>query len=1392
MSQWRGSYSNDERSTFNQNQRGGSGFGIAPLMRPVSPATRGSFYGGANSWSTPQAPRSQINNQNNARSQSVNRGAYRTPGRGEVIRMGPSKPLPTKANELNADDIKNTTAAPEIKKEDLVVKSNDMKKDPLALRNQEVDKKEEKKFEPMEDIKPIVETRKENPRITLDSYNSELHVQIEENGFVGSIMRGEGFEYMWGGVRASHGVIKGKVCFEVHLLEELKVNIADENDLYVSRVGWSIDGSDYQLGEDKFSWGYGGTAKSSNECKFRDYGKRFGVGDTVTCYVDLDASPKAIFYMVNGEYLGVAFRFTNELTKSQALFPHIACKNMKFRVNFGAQPPKFPLTNGFVLIQHASELISPPPGPTKPEEAEIIMMVGLPGSGKSYWCEKYASDHKEKKYYILGTNFIIDRMKVSNLGKKRNYHGRWEELIKRASAILNKLFDVAKTRPRNYILDQTNVYFTARRRKMESFRGYKRIAAVLINKPAVLSDRIEKQKKIEGKFIPDEAVLEMKKNFTLPEVGPSFDDVWYIEETMPMARELVENYRKEGDLKHGVKRSFPDKDDGRVIDDKKPRTAPGNLAPVAFGQHNKELPDSIHNRNNIGFQSDRLAPKPLTEVERSQISPRSETRSRSTSLKRSERQLDVTHERINSRDRGRDIKDERNERDAFRRDDRREPLYRESAPKEDRRHIASKDAWSDYTKGEGRELPVQVDKRDILPRDYRRDIVMRDDQGVNSQRLRDASERNDKRDLFTRSDNESSFYRNDNQGSLYRGDRINTFDNQRDRLSKEHDISFNDQSKDLRDSRNDDYNGMPGAYRDVMRDSVLSNRERLRGSFPSQAAYESYLRENTPYSTNNEYQDNVFRERDHESHREYLGRETRDPYNRDMYSIQERDLSQRRQDYPVNQHGSVYDGPVHLKNDLKRRPEETIAPLMSREEYRKLPNSATYNQRVAEADVAANFRDERYTDGRVADYRDVQRSSLFQDPKVYPKSQSNLQNYDYVGGSKSEDYSKQSQFSDIRYSDAAVASRKDPYTALNDQPLRKVQDSSLLDPERDQYFDQANSLQKYASSRPYDKQDKDLGGKYSYQAYESKSKDDGLRAGLKPSSYYDQVGHNIHDPKLYPEMSRNDYLVSNVKGYSLNDEYDRSYLDNRGIRNNKSDNNLSDQPYSRDYPDVKTVDIQRRVDSRWNERSGIQDDSSMQLKSRQGHVQDSLPSKYQSDVNARESLYKRPPTERYETSNVSLSSYTVTHAREDLRDKQLRNENVRYSSDLDYHKDQQGQKQIHKPLNDASASQSYQTQMTTSTANYQPVKYVGTSLSSQNYREQSFMKPNESLNQSAYNQYIPQANALSTSMPQKPNTEALPGSQSYEQQQQDYQKAYSQWYANYAQAFAQLAQQNVK
>lgn len=41
------------------------------------------------------------------------------------------------------------------------------------------------------------------------------------------------------------------------------------------------------------------------------------------------------------------------------------------------------------------------------------MMVGLPSAGKTTWAQKHNSKHPDKCYTMLGTKYILDKMRVS-------------------------------------------------------------------------------------------------------------------------------------------------------------------------------------------------------------------------------------------------------------------------------------------------------------------------------------------------------------------------------------------------------------------------------------------------------------------------------------------------------------------------------------------------------------------------------------------------------------------------------------------------------------------------------------------------------------------------------------------------------------------------------------------------------------------------------------------------------------------------------------------------------------------------------------------------------------------------------------------------------------------
>lgn len=94
-------------------------------------------------------------------------------------------------------------------------------------------------------------------------------------------------------------------------------------------------------------------------------------------------------------------------------------------------------------------------------------MIGLPASGKTTWAEKHCRDHPEKRFTILGTNLIMDKMKVTGLTRKQNYHGRWEALIKQSTEVLNAMFLLAGKNLRNYIIDQVGVVFVFPRSKVK-------------------------------------------------------------------------------------------------------------------------------------------------------------------------------------------------------------------------------------------------------------------------------------------------------------------------------------------------------------------------------------------------------------------------------------------------------------------------------------------------------------------------------------------------------------------------------------------------------------------------------------------------------------------------------------------------------------------------------------------------------------------------------------------------------------------------------------------------------------------------------------------------------------------------------------------------------------
>ena len=224
--------------------------------------------------------------------------------------------------------------------------------------------------------------------------------------------------------------------------------------------------------------------------------------------------------------------------------------------------PMRPQVPGFVPIGQIDikdGLVRGSMAPSTREECELIVMVGLPGAGKTTWTADYVKKNPDKKYNILGTNTLIDQMKVMGLKRQANYSERFEMLIEKCSECFNDLVKVASKRRRNYIIDQTNVYPTARQRKIRDFAGFKSKMVVVVPDDVEYKRRVQLRAQEMGKEVPEDAVLEMKANFVLPEFEEAENSqVFYVAQDPVSALNLVQQYNAEAmvmgkDMKSGVK-----------------------------------------------------------------------------------------------------------------------------------------------------------------------------------------------------------------------------------------------------------------------------------------------------------------------------------------------------------------------------------------------------------------------------------------------------------------------------------------------------------------------------------------------------------------------------------------------------------------------------------------------------------------------------------------------------------------------------------------------------------------------------------------------------------------------------------------------------------------------
>lgn len=154
---------------------------------------------------------------------------------------------------------------------------------------------------------------------------------------------------------------------------------------------------------------------------------------------------------------------------------------------------------------------------------ELIMLIGLPGSGKSTYIKKI---NKDNEYVVISSDDILEELAKLDgtdynraFAKHANFAGK--EMFRRAEAAIKN--------GANIIWDQTNMNVKNRKRKLAMFPDtYTKRAVVFSIDDGELNRRLKKRERETGKKIPDHVIKSMAASYQAPTRGEGFSKIEYI------------------------------------------------------------------------------------------------------------------------------------------------------------------------------------------------------------------------------------------------------------------------------------------------------------------------------------------------------------------------------------------------------------------------------------------------------------------------------------------------------------------------------------------------------------------------------------------------------------------------------------------------------------------------------------------------------------------------------------------------------------------------------------------------------------------------------------------------------------------------------------------------
>ena len=156
---------------------------------------------------------------------------------------------------------------------------------------------------------------------------------------------------------------------------------------------------------------------------------------------------------------------------------------------------------------------------------EFIMLIGLPGSGKSTYIQTLIEKNPDKNYAILSSDDILTAWGEA---EGLNYPESFRKFSKQADKTFKISVRQSLNDRKNIIIDKTSLTPKSRAKNLNQVPSdYKTKAIVFEVDPEELEHRLNKRAAETGKFIPPKVIEQMIQSYQRP-TKSEFDEIKYV------------------------------------------------------------------------------------------------------------------------------------------------------------------------------------------------------------------------------------------------------------------------------------------------------------------------------------------------------------------------------------------------------------------------------------------------------------------------------------------------------------------------------------------------------------------------------------------------------------------------------------------------------------------------------------------------------------------------------------------------------------------------------------------------------------------------------------------------------------------------------------------------